>query len=65
MTTQVGPMSFPSKNAFRTGMVIGGGVSLLAALITLAIPYEKPAVTSAGSASPAPEAVTRDSATRS
>lgn len=43
MTVKMGPAVMPSEGAFRTGMILGGGVALVAALITLAIPYRKTA----------------------
>jgi MFS family permease len=43
MTVRMGPATLPSAQGFRVGFVIGGGVALLAALLTLAIPGRKPA----------------------
>ncbi|WP_338895131.1 MFS transporter [Streptomyces sp. TG1A-60] len=43
MTVTIGPMSIPSEDGFRTGLLIGGLAALLAALITLAIPCRRPA----------------------
>ncbi|MFE0107462.1 MFS transporter, partial [Streptomyces sp. NPDC059009] len=42
MTVDAGPVRLPSEDAFRTGMLIGCGVALLAAAITLTIPYRTP-----------------------
>ncbi|MFE6891879.1 MFS transporter [Streptomyces sp. NPDC057694] len=48
MTMKLGPVTLPSENAFRTGMLLGCGVAVVAALITLTIPYRKaPAATAA------------------
>lgn len=38
MTVRFGADTLPSENGFRAGMLIGGGVALVAAAITLAIP---------------------------
>jgi MFS family permease len=38
MTTDLGGFSLPSENGFRTGLLIGAGVALLAALIAMTIP---------------------------
>jgi len=38
MATEIGSQLIPSEGAFRVGMLIGCGVALLAAAITLAIP---------------------------
>lgn len=38
MTVRFGTYTLPSADGFRTGMIIGGGVALVAAAITLAIP---------------------------
>jgi MFS family permease len=43
MTTHVGPYVLPSLNGFRTGMLIGCGVSLAAAAVAACIPLRKPA----------------------
>ena len=40
MTVDVGGTALPSEAGFRTGLLIGGGVALLAALIALAIPRQ-------------------------
>ncbi|WP_353943347.1 MFS transporter [Streptomyces sp. HUAS MG91] len=54
MTTKLGPVTLPSENAFRTGMLLGCGVAVVAALITLTIPYRKAqAVTATEPAAPA------------
>ncbi|MEZ0066975.1 MFS family permease [Streptacidiphilus sp. MAP12-20] len=45
LTIRLGPVTLPSAHGFRVGFVIGGGVALLAALLTLAIPGRKPAST--------------------
>ncbi|MYW68712.1 MFS transporter [Streptomyces sp. SID8379] len=41
MTVTLGGYVLPSEDAFRTGMLIGCGVAVAAALITLTIPYRK------------------------
>jgi MFS family permease len=58
MTVKAGPFTLPSEDAFRTGMLIGCGVAVVAALITLAIPYKRPGAvaTTAAAAEPATEA---------
>lgn len=38
MTVGLGPLSVPSENGIRTGLMIGAGAALLAALVVLAIP---------------------------
>jgi EmrB/QacA subfamily drug resistance transporter len=38
MTTTAGGYTFTSEGGFRTGLIIGGGVALLAALVAAAIP---------------------------
>lgn len=38
MTTTAGGYTFTSKDGFRTGLMIGGGIALLAALVAAAIP---------------------------
>ncbi|MBF6229323.1 hypothetical protein IU470_30060 [Nocardia abscessus] len=43
MSTRLGTHTIPIEAGFRTGLVIGCGVSVLAALVTLAIPVRKPA----------------------
>jgi MFS family permease len=43
MTTHVGLYALPSLNGFRTGMLIGCGVSLTAAAVAACIPLRKPA----------------------
>lgn len=42
MSVQSGPYSLPTEAGFRVGMLIGCGVALLAAAITLAIPSQQP-----------------------
>ncbi|WP_066950343.1 MFS transporter [Streptomyces lushanensis] len=41
MTVHMGGVEIPSENGFRTGMIIGGVVALIAAAVTLAIPGGK------------------------
>ncbi|MYZ34873.1 MULTISPECIES: MFS transporter [unclassified Streptomyces] len=41
MTVRMGGFEIPSENGFRTGMIIGGVVALVAAAVTLAIPGGK------------------------
>ncbi|MEU6846802.1 MFS transporter [Streptomyces sp. NPDC046716] len=53
MTTQLGPVTLPSENAFRTGMLLGCGVAVVAALITLTIPYRKAQAVTAAEPAPA------------
>ncbi|MER5951161.1 MFS transporter [Streptomyces sp. NPDC001904] len=53
MTTQLGPVTLPSENAFRTGMLLGCGVAVVAALITLTIPYRKAQTVTAAEPAPA------------
>lgn len=49
MTVRFGSDTMPSQDGFRIGMLIGGGVALLAAAITLAIPARpKPSADAAG-----------------
>lgn len=43
MSMQLGEHTLPTEAGFRTGLLIGCGVALVAALITLAIPPGKPA----------------------
>ncbi|WP_042364629.1 MFS transporter [Streptacidiphilus neutrinimicus] len=43
MTTRFGPYALPSLNGFRTGMLVGCGVSLAAAAVALCIPLRNPA----------------------
>ncbi|MFC5747497.1 MFS transporter [Actinomadura rugatobispora] len=38
MTVRMGPVSIPSENGFRVGFLIGAGVAVAAALLTLSIP---------------------------
>ena len=38
MTTDFGGDALPSEAGFRTGLLIGAGIALLAALIAMAIP---------------------------
>jgi MFS family permease len=64
MTTQAGPVSFPSEGAFRTGMIIGGAVALLASLITLTIPYRKLTPRTGAKAPSMPLAPERETAAR-
>jgi MFS family permease len=42
MTIQMGGHTLPSADAFRTGLLFGGGTALLAAAITLTIPARRP-----------------------
>ncbi|WP_067483011.1 MFS transporter [Actinomadura hibisca] len=42
MTVTMGGHTLPSENGFRTGMLIGCGVALVAALITLGLPTRQP-----------------------
>jgi len=42
MTVQMGGYTLPSENGFRTGLLIGCGVALLAAAIALTIPVRRP-----------------------
>ncbi|WP_420034328.1 MFS transporter [Streptomyces sp. cg28] len=53
MTTRLGPITLPSENAFRTGMLLGCGVAVVAALITLTIPYRKAQAVTAAEPAPA------------
>ncbi|MFE1950687.1 MFS transporter [Streptomyces sp. NPDC059524] len=48
MTVSGGGFTLPSEDAFRTGMLIGCGVAVIGALITLAIPYRAAEVGAAG-----------------
>lgn len=41
MSVQVGGYSLPTEGGFRTGMLIGCGVALVAAAVTLAIPVAR------------------------
>jgi hypothetical protein len=41
MSIQFGGHTLPSENGFRTGLLIGCGVALVAAAITAAIPYRR------------------------
>ncbi|WP_214110436.1 MFS transporter [Acrocarpospora catenulata] len=43
MTIKLGAVSLPSEDGFRTGMLIGGGAALAAALIILTIPGRRAA----------------------
>ncbi|MBF6222211.1 MFS transporter [Nocardia abscessus] len=43
MSTRLGTHTIPTEAGFRTGLLIGCGVSVLAALVALAIPVHKPA----------------------
>jgi MFS family permease len=52
MTTRLGPVTIPSENGFRVGLVIGAGVALLAALVVLAIPGRTGRASAAGLAAP-------------
>jgi MFS family permease len=42
MTTQVGGHTLPSQGGFRTGMLIGCAVALVAAAVALTIPVRRP-----------------------
>jgi hypothetical protein len=42
MSTGLGGHTIPTEAGFRTGLLIGCGVSVLAALVALAIPVRKP-----------------------
>lgn len=44
MSTRLGSHTIPTEAGFRTGLLIGCGVAALAALVALAIPVRKPAV---------------------
>ncbi|MFK0168046.1 MFS transporter [Streptomyces sp. NPDC090306] len=54
MTVSKGGFTFTSENGFRTGLLIGCGVALVAALITFVIPAARAAV-----AAPDPDATAR------
>ncbi|MFE0633229.1 MFS transporter [Streptomyces sp. NPDC058864] len=54
LTTTAGGHTFTSESGFRTGLLIGCGIALLAALIAAAIPAARAASGDAGTA-PAPE----------
>ncbi|MFC9972864.1 MFS transporter [Spirillospora sp. NPDC127200] len=56
MTVTMGGHTLPSENGFRTGMLIGCGVALVAALITLGLPG-RPARPAATPTAPAEEPV--------
>ncbi len=43
MSTRLGTHTIPTEAGFRTGLLIGCGVSVPAALVALAIPVRKPA----------------------
>ncbi|SEL47152.1 MFS transporter [Streptacidiphilus jiangxiensis] len=45
MTTRFGPYSLPSLNGFRTGMLIGCGVAVVAAAVAACIPLRRPTPT--------------------
>lgn len=47
MSVQVGPYHFPTENGFKVGLLMGAGVALVAAAITLGIPKRKADVTEA------------------
>lgn len=51
LTVRLGGFTIPSENGFRTGLLVGGGGALLAALVVLAIPKQR----RAGAPAPAPE----------
>ncbi|MGW6740008.1 MFS transporter [Streptomyces sp. NPDC055025] len=58
MTVRMGGFEIPSENGFRTGMIIGGVVALVAAAITLAIPGRKaPSMDQAAPVSSGPQEV--------
>jgi MFS family permease len=42
MTVNMGGHVLPSENGFRAGLLIGGGVALIAAVVALAIPSRRP-----------------------
>lgn len=41
MTVRMGPVTLPSENGFRTGLLIGCGGAIVAALVVLAIPRQR------------------------
>jgi len=51
MTVRMGGFTLPSQNGFRTGLLVGGGGALVAALVVLAIPRQRPASAPAPAAS--------------
>ncbi|WP_037606068.1 MFS transporter [Streptacidiphilus rugosus] len=54
MTTQFGPVSLPSHTGFRTGMLIGCGVAVVAAAVATCIPMRRSDATATPSAVPVP-----------
>lgn len=53
MTTGFGGLTLPSESGFRTGLLIGCGVAVLAAAITLTIPVRRAPATDTAETSPA------------
>ncbi|MBF6259592.1 MFS transporter [Nocardia farcinica] len=58
MSTQLGGHTIPTEAGFRTGLLLGCGVAVVAALVALAIPA-RPAITATGRAHPAEMAPAR------
>ncbi|MEV0151169.1 MULTISPECIES: MFS transporter [unclassified Nonomuraea] len=56
MTTRFGTHTLPSEAGFRTGMLIGCGAALVAAVVTLALPSRQARHAAAHAESPAPAA---------
>lgn len=54
MSTRLGSHTIPTEAGFRTGLLIGCGVAILAALVALAIPVRKHGAATRESGSPEP-----------
>ncbi|GAA1086026.1 MFS transporter [Kitasatospora arboriphila] len=56
MTVTTGPVQLPSESGFRTGLAIGLGTAVLAALVTLAVPGRPEQAAPSGATAPAVDA---------